>query len=135
MTEQNITTGNTGNTGGLPPSPNPNPNFPVSGTEPAAPQAPQQAPQEPQEAAQEPQAPQAYQSIIEQQNEQIAALIAANDALTKQVTGLIQNGAQLGTPQQAAPQTPQPMQQFNPRPLSEGDDWSLESLAKEIGRK
>lgn len=111
----------------LPASPNPNPNFPV----PSAPQAPQ----EPQEAPSEPQAPQAYQSIIDQQNEQISALIAANEALTKQVTGLIQNGAQLGTPQQAAQQTPQPMQQFNPQPLSEGDDWSLESLAKEIGRK
>jgi len=127
MTEQNITTGNTGNTDGLPPSPNPNPNFPV----PSAPAAPQ----EPQEPAQDAQAPQAYQSIIEQQNEQISALIAANEALTKQVTGLIQNGAQLGTPQQPAQQTPTPMQQFNPQPLSEGDDWSLDSLAKEIGRK
>lgn len=126
MTEQNITA-QEGQEGLLPASPNPNPNFPV----PSAPQAPQ----EPQEAPQEPQAPQAYQSIIDQQIEQISALIAANEALTKQVTGLIQNGAQLGTPQQAAPQTPQPMQQFNPQPLSEGGDWSLESLAKEIGRK
>lgn len=126
MTEQNITV-QEGQEGLLPQSPNPNPNFPV----PSAPQAPQ----EPQEAAQEPQAPQAYQSIIEQQNEQIAALIAANEALTKQVTGLIQNGAQLGTPQQPAQQTSTPMQQFNPQPLSEGDDWSLESLAKEIGKK
>ena len=126
MTEQTITATEP-QEGLLPQSPNPNPNFPV----PSAPAAPQ----EPQELSQEPQAPQAYQSIIEQQNEQISALIAANEALTKQVTGLIQNGAQLGTPQQAAPQTPQPMQQFNPQPLSEGDDWSLESLAKEIGRK
>lgn len=126
MTEQNITATEP-QEGLLPQSPNPNPNFPV----PSAPQAPQ----EPQEAPSEPQAPQAYQSIIDQQNEQISALIAANEALTKQVTGLIQNGAQLGTPQQAAPQTPQPMQQFNPQPLSEGDDWSLESLAKEIGKK
>lgn len=129
MTEQNITPQEPQEPqeGLLPASPNPNPNFPV----PSAPQAPQES----QEPASEPQAPQAYQSIIEQQNEQISALIAANEALTKQVTGLIQNGAQLGTPQQATPQTPQPMQQFNPQPLSEGDDWSLESLAKEIGRK
>ena len=126
MTEQTITA-QEGQEGLLPQSPNPNPNFPV----PSAPQAPQ----EPQEAAQEPQAPQAYQSIIDQQNEQISALIAANEALTKQVTGLIQNGAQLGTPQQPEPQAAKPMQQFNPQPLSEGDDWSLESLAKEIGRK
>lgn len=129
MSEQTITA-QEGQEGLLPQSPNPNPNFPVPSAQPAP-----QAPQEPQEPAQDAQAPQAYQSIIDQQNEQIAALIAANDALTKQVTGLIQNGAQLGTPQQAAPQTPQPMQQFNPQPLSEGDDWSLESLAKEIGRK
>jgi hypothetical protein len=127
MSEQTITATEP-QEGLLPQSPNPNPNFPV----PSAPQVPQQEPQEP---VQEPQAPQAYQSIIDQQNEQISALIAANEALTKQVTGLIQNGAQLGTPQQAAPQTPQPMQQFNPQPLSEGDDWSLESLAKEIGKK
>lgn len=126
MTEQNITPTEP-QEGLLPQSPNPNPNFPV----PSAPAAPQ----EPQEAAQDAQAPQAYQSIIDQQNEQISALIAANEALTKQVTGLIQNGAQLGTPHPPAPQTPQPMQQFNPQPLSEGDDWSLESLAKEIGRK
>lgn len=112
-------------------TPTQEPQAPQAPTQPA-PQAPQQEPQEP---AQEPQAPQAYQSIIEQQNEQISALIAANEALTKQVTGLIQNGAQLGTPQQAAPQTTQPMQQFNPQPLSAGDDWSLESLAKEIGKK
>lgn len=134
MENQYVTTTTTTNTGGLPASPNPNPNFPVPDTTPEPPAAPT-APQEPQEPTQEPQAPQAYQSIIEQQNEQIAALIAANDALTKQVTGLIQNGAQLGTPQQPAQQAPQPMQTFNPQPLSEGDDWSLESLAKEIGKK
>ena len=118
MTEQNITATQ-------------EPQAPQAPTQPA-PQVPQQEPQEP---VQEPQAPQAYQSIIDQQNEQISALIAANEALTKQVTGLIQNGAQLGTPHPPAPQTPQPMQQFNPQPLSEGDDWSLESLAKEIGKK
>ena len=130
MTEQTITATEP-QEGLLPQSPNPNPNYPV----PSAPQAPQTPQEEPQEAASEPQEQQAYKSIIDMQKEQISALIAANEALTKQVTGLIQNGAQLGTPQQPTPQTPQPMQQFNPQPLSEGDDWSLESLAKEIGRK
>ena len=96
---------------------------------------PQPEPQQAQlEPAQQPETVNPYQSIIDGQNEQIAALIAANKALTEQVTSFIQGGAQLGAQQQAQPE-PKPMQQFNPQPLSEGDDWSLESLAKEIGKR
>lgn len=105
------------------------------------------------------QAPASYQSIIDQQNEQIAALIAQNQALNGQITKMVQNGAQFYQPQQPQPaqvgnmpqyqnayggvanpaivQQPQPqnpMQQFNPPALSSNQDWSLEALGKEIGK-
>ena len=96
------------------------------------------------------QAPASYQSIIDQQNEQIAALIAQNQALNGQITKMVQNGAQFYQPQQPAqttfqPMQPQPtqtgyqqaqnpMQQFNPPALSSNQDWSLEALGKEIGK-
>lgn len=104
------------------------------------------------------QAPASYQSIIDQQNEQIAALIAQNQALNGQITKMVQNGAQFYQPQQPAqtafqPMQPQPsqtgyqqpaqmsyqqaqnpLQQFNPPALSSNQDWSLEALGKEIGK-
>ena len=97
------------------------------------------------------QAPASYQSIIDQQIEQIAALIAQNQALNGQITKMVQNGAQFYQPQQPAqttfqPMQPQPaqmgyqqqaqnpMQQFNPPALSSNQDWSLEALGKEIGK-
>lgn len=102
------------------------------------------------------QAPASYQSIIDQQNEQIAALIAQNQALNGQITKMVQNGAQFYQPQQPAqvgnmpqyqnayggvnnpaivqPQPQNPMQQFNPPALSSNQDWSLEALGKEIGK-
>ena len=92
---------------------------------------PQQAQPEPQQQTQE---ANPYQSIIDGQNEQIAALIAANKALTEQVTSFIQNGAQLGAVQQAQPE-PKPTQTFNAPSLATDESWSLEDLAKEIGRK
>ena len=76
--------------------------------------------------------PNAYQSIIDQQAEQINALIAQNESLTGQITKLIQNGAQIsGNPQ---PGRIDPLSNLNGAALSEGDDWSLESLAKDIGK-
>lgn len=78
------------------------------------------------------QAPNAYQSIIDQQAEQINALIAQNESLTGQITKLIQNGAQIsGNPQ---PGRIDPLSNLNGAALSDGDDWSLESLAKDIGK-
>ena len=68
-----------------------------------------------------------YQSIIEQQQAQIAALMAQNDALNQQVTRMVQNGAQFN-------QQPNTAQQFAQGALSDNQDWSLESLAKDIGR-
>ena len=99
--------------------------------EPAQAQPDPQAQPEPAQQAQE---ANPYQSIIDGQNEQIAALIAANKALTEQVTSFIQNGAQLGTAQQAQPE-PKPAQTFNAPSLATDESWSLEDLAKEIGRK
>ena len=121
--------------------------------------APQQAPQPPQPPMQqEPQQaePQAqvvdqndnvldnpYQSIIEQQQAQIAALMAQNDALNQQVTRMVQGGAQFNQQQQTQqigqnwtykPQQPNTAQQFAQGALSDNQDWSLESLAKDIGR-
>lgn len=76
--------------------------------------------------------PNAYESIFEQQNEQIQALIAQNKSLTDQITQLIQNGAQIGN---AQARNIAPVQQFNQRALSDDEDWTLESLAKDIGKR
>lgn len=77
-----------------------------------------------------------YQTIIDQQNEQIAALIEQNSKLTGQITQMVQNGVQFYQPSQPAqPQPkPQPMQYVTPS-LADENDWSLESLAKEIGKR
>jgi len=130
-------------------------------------QAPQQpAPQQPMQPIQAPQQPmqQPAQQIIEQQQAQIAALMAQNESLNAQVVRFVQNGAQF----QQVQQQPQ-MQQAQPQPqmqqVSQSQyvqqaqqqaqfapyyeqytppmsltrnldaDVSLESLAKEIGKK
>lgn len=76
--------------------------------------------------------PNAYQSIIDQQAEQINALIEQNESLTGQITKLIQNGAQISGNSQ--PGRIDPLSNLNGAALSDGDDWSLESLAKDIGK-
>ena len=65
-----------------------------------------------------------YDTIITQKDRQIDALIAQNESLTAQITKLIQSGAQINTAQ--------PLQQTQQPSLQ--DDWSLESIAREIGR-
>lgn len=107
-----------------------------------------------------PSIPASYQSIIDQQNEQIAALMAQNQALNGQITQMVQNGVQFTstvfanghTQQVAQPQyqhmqaqpmqqfpnyyePANPMQQFNPPSLALDQDVSLESLAEQIGKK
>lgn len=100
----------------------------------------------------------ALQSIIEQQKAQINALIAQNNNLNAQVTQMVQNGAQFGQPQQVQQmQQPQqfqqaqpaqfpnvyqqadmqahPLSKFNPASLANDEDYSLEALAKEIGKR
>ena len=100
-----------------------------------------------------------YQSIIEQQQAQINALIQQNNNLNAQVTQMVQNGAQFGQPAQQVQQMQQPQQfqqaqpaqfpnvyqqadmqahplsTFNPASLANDEDYSLESLAKEIGKR
>ena len=100
-----------------------------------------------------------YKSIIEQQQAQIAALIQQNNNLNAQVTQMVQNGAQFGQPAQQVQQTQQvqqaqpaqptqypnvyqpadlqahPLSTFNPASLANDEDYSLESLAKEIGKR
>lgn len=96
---------------------------------------PEQAQPEPEQVQTEPEPvtkPNAYESIFEQQNEQIQALIAQNKSLTDQITQLIQNGAQIGNVQA---RNVSPVQQFNQIALSDDEDWSLESLAKDIGKR
>ena len=101
-----------------------------------------------------PSIPASYQSIIDQQNEQIAALMAQNQALNGQITQMVQNGAQFVQQQAQQPQQhyqhmqaqpmqqfpnyyepANPMQQFNPPSLALDQDVSLESLAEQIGKK
>ena len=112
------------------------------------------APEPQQQQQQQPNA--AYDSIIAQQQAQIEALINQNNNLTQQVTQMVQNGAQFQQqPQQqqfaqAVPQ-PQPVQfpnvyqptdtqahplsTFNPPALADDQDFSLEGLASEIGKR
>ena len=93
-----------------------------------------------QPATQEPQQPNPYQSVIEQQQAQIAALMEQNTALNQQVVNMLQNGAQFNSqpimqPQaQTTAQSVQPVQQFNPVSLQSNEDYSLEALGKEIGK-
>lgn len=71
-----------------------------------------------------------YESIMKEQSEQIAALIAQNESLTNQITHLIKNGAQIS--QQPAQD---PLGNIMTPSLASNDDWSLEALAKDIGKR
>ena len=73
-----------------------------------------------------------YDSIITQQNEQIAALIAQNENLTNQITKLIKNGAQITG---ATGYKADPLANINGVSLADNEDWSLEALAKDIGKR
>lgn len=88
---------------------------------------PEPTPAQPEPAQSEPTNP--YQSIIDQQNEQIKTLMEYNAKLSGQITQMVQNGYQA---QQSA--QPQPQPHLTPS-LSDDKDWSLESLAKEIGKR
>ena len=72
----------------------------------------------------------AYESIMKEQSEQIAALIAQNESLTNQITHLIKNGAQIS--QQPAHD---PLANIMSPSLASDEDWSLEALAKNIGKR
>ena len=128
---------------------------------PTVPQPTSQQPTVPQSTSQQPIAPQPtsqsnnpYQSIIDQQNAQIAALMAQNQALNQQVTQMVQGGSQFNRQAQQAQQAQQVGQNWAyhdqqqtvyppvyggndgmPLSLSADADVSLESLASEIGKK
>ena len=74
-----------------------------------------------------------YDTIIGQQGEHIQMLIEQNERLSAQIAQLIQSGAQIGVSHGV--QASNPLQQFNSPSLADNDDWSLESLAKDIGKK
>ena len=95
--------------------------------EPIAPAAPIEE-NKPADEATKPQ--NAYESIMKEQSEQIAALIAQNESLTNQITHLIKNGAQIS--QQPAQD---PLGNIMTPSLASNDDWSLEALAKDIGKR
>lgn len=80
----------------------------------------------------EPNAPNAYESIISQQTEQINALIAQNQSLTDQITKLVHGGGQIAS---AQPVMANPLSQLSAPSLASDEDWSLEALAKDIGRR
>ena len=80
----------------------------------------------------EPNAPNAYESIISQQTEQINALIAQNQSLTDQITKLVHGGGQITSVQ---PVTANPLSQLSAPSLASDEDWSLEALAKDIGKR
>ena len=71
-----------------------------------------------------------YQTIIEQQQAQIDALIAQTTALNSQIINMVNAGAQFNDNNHA-----QPVQPVQPVSLSDDADYSLESLAKEIGKR
>ena len=76
----------------------------------------------------------AYQAIIEQQQEQINALLNQTKLLNDQITSMIQNGTQIRDVTQHTQQTQSALSNLNTQNLAD-QEYSLESLAREIGRK
>lgn len=76
----------------------------------------------------------AYQAIIEQQQEQISALLNQTKLLNDQITSMIQNGTQIRDVTQHTQQTQSALANLNTQNLAD-QEYSLESLAREIGRK
>lgn len=73
-----------------------------------------------------------YELIIEQQQSQIEALIQQTKTLNDQIVTMVASGAQFNQ-QQSQQQTNQTA--FNPTSLANQEDYTLESLAKEIGKR
>ena len=121
--------------------------FDVTPHEPPAPAEPI-APAEPVAPVENP-----YNSIIEEQKAQIAALMDANKSLTEQVTNLISSGAQIShteSPKSEKNAKPtvsageyapvygggeNPLSELNTPSLADDSDYSLEALAGEIGKR
>lgn len=75
-----------------------------------------------------------YKAIIEQQNDQIGALIAQNQSLTQQITKMIQSGIQLN-PENKPADDPEQQGQFELKKYYDDDDLSLDALGKMIGKR
>lgn len=88
-------------------------------------------------APDQPQTP--YDSIIQNQNAQIQALIEQNNALTSQITQMIANGTQITQQPAQQTQTRSVGQnwQYQPQSMAQvtDEDMSLEALAREIGKR
>lgn len=76
-----------------------------------------------------------YQLIIDQQQSQIEALIQQTKTLNEQIVTMVASGAQFNQQQTQQPQTQQIQTTFNPVSLANQEDYTLESLAKEIGKR
>lgn len=76
-----------------------------------------------------------YQSIIEQQNEQIAALIAQNESLTGQITKLIQSGGAQLNSGTVEPINTEPEPAYDLKKYYDDDDLSLDALGKMVGKR
>lgn len=74
-----------------------------------------------------------YELIIEQQQSQIEALIQQTKTLNEQIVTMVASGAQFNQQQSQQQQTNQTA--FNPSSLANQEDYTLESLAKEIGKR
>ena len=105
---------------------------------------------EPQDTPRAPENP--YTAIIEEQKEQIAALMEANKNMSEQITDLINSGAQISHKEEAketkgyktleageyAPVYgggENPLSELNTPALSDDADYSLEGLAADIGKR
>lgn len=76
----------------------------------------------------------AYQAIIEQQQEQISALLNQTKLLNDQITSMIQNGTQIRDVTAQTQPVQSALSNLNTQNLAD-QEYSLESLAREIGRK
>ena len=75
----------------------------------------------------------AYQSIIEQQQEQINALLKQTESLNAQIVGMVQNGAQFNDGKQGNANAGS--QGLNPASLADMTGASVSDLAGEIGKR
>ena len=75
-----------------------------------------------------------YQAIIEQQQEQISALLNQTKLLNDQITSMIQNGTQIRDVTAQTQPVQSALSNLNTQNLAD-QEYSLESLAREIGKK
>ena len=90
----------------------------------------------------EPEPASAYQTIIDSQNAQIAALIEQNNKLTSQITQMVQSGTQIAQAGQPVPPpnpAPSPMGGYGfakgLEAFDDADDLSVNYLGNLIGKR